>query len=327
MTRQPLLLSAVATLLTGGFALAQAPKPADPDTLVTRVYDLKSLLGDKSASTGLADPDAVIRLILETVRVGEIKPGVEGPQFVERDGDKLEVRATEKVQNEVKELIAGLERVADLAIDIRADVLEFDRETFDKSVKPLFVPAKGRTESPVVIGFGDDDEAVEKGRPKAEAATKALKPGRPVQSSARRYANGVDAVVAARQTVVPSTTQPEQAIRRVPGGVRFVKEGFRLTAQPVVSWDRRFVRFKLTEQSAAVVGVKRRDFGEIAGEPFVVTSLQVEDSGKAGSVEVADGGFAVFRLDYAPKDKVWVVVLRPTIFIQAEQDELNKQKK
>jgi hypothetical protein len=326
VTRQSLSLSAAAILLSGGFVLAQTPKPADPDKPVTRVYDLNPVLRDKSASTGLADTDAVIRRILETVRVGELRLGGDGPQLIERDGGKLEVRAPEKLHGEIKHLIAALERVADLAIDIRADVLEFDRETFDKSVKPLFASAKGRTESPVVIGFGDD-EAVVKDRPSAEAAAKALKLGRPVQSSARRYANGADAVVAARQTVVQYTTQPEQATERVPGNVPLVKEGFRLTAQPVVSWDRRFVRFKLTEQSAALVGIKRRDFGEIAGKPFVVTSPQVEDFGKAGSVEVGDGGFVLFRLDYAPKDKVWVVVLRPTIFIQAEEDELKKQEK
>ena len=87
------------------------------------------------------------------------------------------------------------------------------------------------------------------------------------------------------------------------------------------------MRLKLTEQSAAVVGITRRDFGEIAGKPFVMSTPQVEDFGKAGTVEVADGGFVLFRLDYAPKDKVWVVVLRPRIFIQAEEDELKKQKK
>ena len=62
MTCQSLSLSA-AILLAGGLALSQAPAPADPDMPVTRTYDLKPLLGDKSASTGLSDADAVIRLI------------------------------------------------------------------------------------------------------------------------------------------------------------------------------------------------------------------------------------------------------------------------
>ena len=37
-------------------------------------------------------------------------------------------------------------------------------------------------------------------------------------------------------------------------------------------------------------------------------------------------GTVLFRLAYAPKDKVWVVARKPMIFIQAEEDELKKQR-
>jgi hypothetical protein len=298
------------------------PKPA-AQPLVTRVYDLKHVLAGK---TGAADTDAVIKLIFESVAVGEVKPGGDGPRVVERDGQKLEVRAAKKVQGEIKDLLDALARLADLAIDIKADVIEFDRATFEKSVKPLFAPPKGRTDPPAAIGFGDDDEGEPKDRPKAEDVTKALKLGRLVQTSSRRYSNGVEAVLSSRQTVVPYTTHPNEALK-VPGSVLYVKDGFNLVGLPVVSADRRFIRFKLTEQSSALVGERKRDFGEIAGQRFVMTSPVVEDFGRTATVEVGDGATAVFRLDYAPKDKVWLVVLRPRIFIQAEQDELKKQKK
>src|SRR5205823_13777807 len=103
---------------------------------------------------------------------------------------------------------------------------------------------------------------------------------------------------------------------------QFVKEGFKLVAVPVVSADRRFVRFKLTEQSAAVLGIRKRELGEVGGKTIVAESLELEDLGSTGSAVVADGGTLLFRLAYAPKDKAWVVVLHPTIFIQAEEDEL-----
>jgi hypothetical protein len=314
----------VAIGFTGAAAAQPDPKPAaKPEPLVTRTYSLKAVLGLKPASGNKTTPDDVIKMIFETIPVGEIKPGVEGPQLIERDGGQLEVRATEKVQGEIKDLITALERLADLAIDIKVDLYEFDRATFEKSVLPLFAPPKGRKESRVVVGYGEDDEPA----PQAADATKALKLGTVVQSSARRYANGAEAVVSSRQTVVPYPRAPNELIGKALGPVPYVKEGFRLVATPVVSADRRFIRFKLTEQSAALVGMKKRDFGEIGGQPFVLVSPVVEDIGKTGTVEVADGAFALFRLDYAPKDKAWMVVLRPRLYIKAEEEELKKQKK
>ena len=46
-----------------------------------------------------------------------------------------------------------------------------------------------------------------------------------------------------------------------------------------------------------------------------------------GLARVADGGTLIFKLAYAPKDKLWVVVLHPTIFIQAEEDVLKQEGK
>jgi hypothetical protein len=149
-----------------------------------------------------------------------------------------------------------------------------------------------------------------------------------VQTSSGRFVNGAEAVVSARRTVVTFAGVPDPV--RVGGRADeplFVKEGFALVALPVVSADRRFVRLKLTEQSTAISGVKKRDLGEIAGERVVLKSLETEDLGATGSATVADGGTAIFRLAYAPTGKVWLVVLKPTIFIQAEQDELKKQEK
>src|SRR5437763_16166850 len=105
-------------------AAAQVGPKADPNKLVTKTYDLNRVIGGKSGLRDATDTDAVVKLIFESIQVGEIKPGADGPQFVERDGGKLEVRATEKVHDEIKDLISSLERLADLAVDIKADVFE-----------------------------------------------------------------------------------------------------------------------------------------------------------------------------------------------------------
>jgi hypothetical protein len=137
--------------------------------------------------------------------------------------------------------------------------------------------------------------------------------------------NGVEASLSTRQSVV---TFRNQLVNDKPTEApQFVKEGFKLVGLPIVSADRRFVRFKLTEQSTTITGMRTRELGEVKGQKFVAQSPDVEDLGATGSAVVADGGTMLFRLAYAPKDKVWVVVLKPTIFIQAEEDELKKQEK
>jgi hypothetical protein len=292
-----------------GLATAQPdPKKPDDKALVTKVHDLRPVLGERGKANGIPDVDAVVKVIVEAIDLGELKPGTDGPQLVERDGGKLEVRATAKAQGEVADLVEALKRLADVAVDVKAEVVEFDAAGFEKLAKALPKAGKGRAGSPVL--WATDEAAVEQS---LEAALKVLKAGKVVQESEGRFVNGAEAAVSARQAV--------RTFR--PPAPQFVKEGFKLTGLPVVSADRRFVRLKLTEQSVAVTGVTKREFGgEVGGQKLVVIqSPEVEDLGATGSAVVADGGLAVFRLAYAPKDKVWVVVLRPTIFIQSEEDE------
>ncbi|MCE9565216.1 MAG: hypothetical protein K8U57_24555 [Planctomycetes bacterium] len=324
------LLAAVAIFAVVGSAIAQAaPKKADDKTLVTKVYDLKPLLGERGKVNGFAEIDAVFKAIFEVIEVGELKPGTEGPQLIERDAGKLEVRATAKVQQEIADLIEAMMRLTDLAIDIKADVIELDPATFEKWQKALPNSGKGKVGSPVVLARETemDERELTREEKKAYAAAHAiLQTGKVVQTSSARFSNGVESTFSARLSV--QTFNNTEVNKKPTAPPMFVKDGFKLVGLPVVSADRRFVRLKLTEQSTAVIGIKKQDFGEVVkGQKFVLTSLETEDLGSTGSTVVADGSRTAFRLAYAPKDKVWVVVLHPTIFIQAEEDFRKKEEK
>lgn len=300
----------VATLVGTGTAQV-APKKLDEKALVAKIYDLKPLQGPRGKAAGLTDTDVVIKMILETLPIGELKPGADGPQLIERENGRLEVRATAKTHGEINDLIAALERLTDVAVDIKTEVYEFNAGFwFDQNVKGLFDPAKGKPMSPVGHWTGLMDLLVEK-------------TSRKLQTSESRLVNGADAVVSARQSVSTFASNPGAKSDKP----QFVKDGFRLAAVPVVSADRRFVRLKLTEESTAVTGVKTRELGEIGGKRIVASTPELQDLGATGSIEVEDGGAVAFRLAYAPKDKVWLVVLRPTIFIQAEEDEIKRLKR
>src|SRR5947209_7890820 len=57
-----LIAALVALALTTGTVAAQpAPKKADDQTLVTKVYDIKPLLGERGKANNITDADAVIK--------------------------------------------------------------------------------------------------------------------------------------------------------------------------------------------------------------------------------------------------------------------------
>jgi hypothetical protein len=320
------LVALVLAATVGSLAGQPDPKKPDDKKLVTKVYNLKPLLGERGKAAGVADTDAIIKLIFQTFpQLRELKPGTDGPQIVERDGGKLEIRATEARHGEIKDLLDALERLQDVAVDVKADVIELAAADFEKLRKAL---PKGKAKPPVLFAIGEEAEAradLDAARKSFDGANNILKAGRVVQASSGRFVNGAEATVSSRRTVVTYTNAVAAVAAK--GGTSeplFVKEGFSLVALPIVSADRRFVRFKLTEQSTAITGTKKREVGEVGGKPIVGQSPETEDLGATGSAVVADGGTLLFRLAYAPKDKVWVVVLHPTIFIRAEEDAMKK---
>jgi hypothetical protein len=304
------------------------PKKVDDKKLVTRVYNLKPLIGDGAKASGVAvqDSDAVIKLIFETLpQFVELKP--DGRQIVERDGTRLEIRATAKDHDEVKDLLEAIQRLQDIAIDVNVDVIELDAAAFDKLVKALPKEGRGKSGSPVLTATNEEIE--EKEDPAISKAfgevSKILRAGRVVHTSSGRFANGATATLSARQSVV--TYYPGTVNDKPNGALQFVKEGFKLVGLPVVSGDRRFVRLKLTEQSVVLTRIKKVEFGEVVKDQKLVwQTAETEDVGCTGSANIADGGTALFRLAYAPKDKVWVVVVKPRIYIPGEEEEIRRQR-
>lgn len=310
-----LVLLALALLVGTATGQPDPKKKPEDKKPVTRVHNLKPLLGERGKASGLADADAVIKVIFEAIpELRDLKPGADGPQIVELDGGKLEVRAPAAVQEQVKDLLEALARLQDVAVDVKVEVLELSTGFgTEQAIKSLFQPAKGKPESPAAVL-------------KAGAEVLLFKDVRSVQTSSARLVNGAEATVTARRTLATFSNAPNGDVKKDEHPL-FVKEGFSLQALPTVSADRRFIRFKLTEQSTVISGTTKRPLGELGGKPIVFQTLDTEDLGATGSAVVADGGTLLFRLAYAPKGKVWVVVLKPTIFIQSEEDERNRKEK
>ena len=90
-------------------AQPEPPEPGNGKALVTKVYNIKPQLGARGKATGLTNADEVVKLIFQAIpTMRDLKPGADGPQIVERDGGKLEVRATAKIQDEMQAQRASL---------------------------------------------------------------------------------------------------------------------------------------------------------------------------------------------------------------------------
>lgn len=295
----------LAVLVCAAPLVANDPVPvAKKQELVTRTYDLKPILNAQSRPPGLTDLDGVIRLILETVDIGELKSG--GPSIVERENGQLEIRARLEVHGEIADLLEALQRLGNVAVDVRINLVELEAPAAEK----LSIPALGVRRTawglPVPTPQSLIDSIAENGKT--------------LQSSKSRCGNGVDCVVSARRSLVRFPASP--GLNAI-----VVKEGYRLTVQPIVSADRRSVRLKLAEQATAITGIKQMELGEFNGKPLVATTPAVEEFGRTATVEIADGAELLFRLSYAPAGKVWVVALRTTIFVAEEERDLQKEKK
>jgi hypothetical protein len=178
-------------------------------------------------------------------------------------------------------------------------------------------PAKGKVNPAAAIGFGaeaDTGVGGEKPQPLG-TADKIANAGKLVQTSTVRLANGMESMVSVRQLVFTYRNQAG-------GNLLVGKEGYQLGGMFMISGDRRTVRVRLTEQSAEVVGTKKRDMGK-----FLATAPDLAEYGRSATVEVEDDGAILFNLEYAPKDKMWVVMIRPSIYIQAEEDARKKEAK
>ena len=141
-----------------------------------------------------------------------------------------------------------------------------------------------------------------------------------MQTVTCRLANGAEGALSVRLSLM--------TVRTDAAGTRpYIKEGFKFTGRPTASADRRTLRLKLTEQSVAVIRANEAEGGGAEKQPDLgAQPAEVKYLGATSSTVVADGGTVIFRLAYAPKDKVWVVAIRPTIVVAAEEEMLQKQR-
>jgi hypothetical protein len=308
---------------------AQPPEKGDAKP-VTKVYDARHLLGDRGRATNLTDADALTKRVFEAVPA--LADPKSGARLVVLDGTKLELHAPPAAHTDLRDLLAALDRLQDVATNLETTVYELDAPDFEKLLKGLPKGGRGKPGSPVLVATGrefdlsGDHKTVNDQFKEVNAV---LKTARTVHTAKVRLTNGTESEFAARHTLVPFRPVETVGAKAKPDTdvPQLVKDGFRLRGTALVSSDRRYIRFAVTEQSTAFTGIDKIEFGEFGGREIVLNAANTEDLGGTGSAVVADGGFLLFKLAYAPKGKVLVAALGAKIYIRTEEDELKRLEK
>jgi hypothetical protein len=201
------------------------------------------------------------------------------------NGTRLIVTAAGDRHEQFRDLLDQCGRLLDLAVVMSARLYEVDLAFFEKNVAPLF---SGRDPAPVVRLDGPTFQKFVNLKPLTV-------------SDGVRLRRGEDSVFLARQ--LPFRTPAGNGV-----------EGVSFTVDPSFSADRRFVRLKITQKSAQVVGVKTIPMRGDSPDVRLTTTL--------GVVQIPDSEPILMRVDYRPAvDKAWVMVARPLIWIDREMRE------
>ena len=102
-------------------------------------------------------------------------------------------------------------------------------------------------------------------------------------------------------------------------------QGLSVRVTPTISADRRFVTMKIAQKATELVELRKRTVHVPTSDKEVTIEVpDLAEATKTVTATVGDGTWALAAVDYRTptarsKDRVWVLAVRPTIYI-AEED-------
>jgi len=299
----PPTFAQTADVIKEGGGLLQA------NTVQTVEYDIRPLLYKPgSARAGFDSVEQVIREVAANIGPGTWnKPNRE---IGEKNGTHLVVTASASCHSEIATLLKVLIDRTDLAVDVSGTVYELDRKTYESELLPKL-----------------DKRKPDLGRP-VEASDESVKW---VEKNGQKVTDGTSRIATGRTASVVSKRKAVEYLggggKQKPGeafDLEFV--GTTISAAVRVPRERRSVIVSVTETTRELVEIlKGRKDDELRGVISLAETPKVaEVVVKSDAGEVADGAALLVPLSGSGKDKVRVLILRPIIFIQAEEDAIKK---
>ena len=301
--------------------------------LYTAVHEIRDILDKwqylrweigrkKPAETDKANQ--VVQMLLEATDPESWRPGPAGRNSLQvLNGTRLVVRAGANRQAEVDSFLDGLRRLADLAVIMNAQVVEVDRLFYAQHIRPLLLVPGKRPRT--VVPISDPLEALLK------------KQKLIVKGDEEKLPSGQESAFLSLHNAFTYAAKPGNAkketdeIRRwmeQEGVFKPCREGFSLLADITVSPDRRRVRLKITQQNTQAEIRKSEALDLGTGKTVTVESPDVRETSLSGAIDIEDGQPLLMPLLYRPKEKnrIYLMLARPMIFIEEEQKEIEKSK-
>ncbi len=271
-------------------------------------------LRDLGPNDGVA---LLVRLILT-----EVDPDSRGSRTLVRslkilNGTKLAAKATVTAHEQIDGLLTALRRLADLAVVMNAGLYEVDRPFYTKQIAPLLADAKQSNGRRLVRVDG----ALVK---KLQEHSLVLK------SEPIKIRPGEQATFLSLQIPFRYLAHPGDQKRASSKVYRTGLDGVSFRIRPAVSADRRCIRLKLTEEVAQLVAITpAKILDGSTGQELRVESPNVRKSSVTATLDIEDGQPVLMPVDYRPpaaagKDRLWVLLAKPTIYIEEEEEQIRK---
>ncbi|HKB42122.1 MAG TPA: hypothetical protein VKD72_37190 [Gemmataceae bacterium] len=316
-----LLCVLVAGLTWFSPALARAEPPAK-SRLSTATYDVADLIQSVptwrrvsfvAPDAGVEGADALVQVIMRMINPESWRPGPARSTIQVVNDTKLEIRTTLRQHAEIKDLLKTLRHLSDLAVVFWADLYEVDRAFYRNHLEPVLAPRPGEKLFAVSV-----EDAI---------GTKLRNQSKPLKESRVMIANGKEGVFFSLRngfTYLARARTPGRDEQDVTG-TGF--QGVTFRADVSVSADRRSVRLKMSQKATELREiVKKTILDPNTKKKEQVETPRLVSSSTTGEGEIDDGTALLIPVRYRSQtakdnDRVWVLFLRPLIYIEAEEKE------
>ncbi len=348
-------LSVIMSLAVAGACLGPSERGvaqgAKEDRFITVSYPIGDLVSRSSGKTGSSGVGEVVRCVMTGVNPDGWHAKDGGSSLQVRNGSTLVIHTQAKYHQEISELLEALRRLNDVAVDVQSHLCEIDRSLYDKLIKPKLGNLQAGSGVPMAATLAEG--AYQKLRPRLEIVTshkvriangkqgEILSLENAVLTGPRSRADGKepnkkpkpvdkkegpdvqeqvqDLLNLLRSKVMFPTARSMEQVNDP--AITF--HGVRFQARVAVTADRRFVGMELEQEATNLLSLEQVPFGE--DKVYVTPNLS--RSGATASVRVGDGGVLFLAVYYLPqslkdRNRVYVLVVQPRIYIEAEEKEL-----
>lgn len=258
-----------------------------------------------------ADPARPAEWIVRNLMANDDRAGWHGrtPASTMRvvNGTRLVVHTVPSVHREIEQFLSVLRRLMDLAVVMNARVYELDRAEYAAHFAAAFADAKDKSARKLVATV-------------SEAQWKRLQSLKPIlRDTAEKLTPQTRAKFLSMQNAYQYLAKPGDEVPTT------AFEGMSFTVRPTMSPDRRCLRLEFSHDVNQLVKITKGTMVDLkTGKDAPIELPNIRKSSAKGTIEIHDGQPIMLAVDYRPKDKVWLVLAEPRIYMEEEEEMIRK---